>query len=193
MFNNINFKIESSLVDKIHQDSFIRCNAPANVTIMNSNISLHYNSNENFEALYFVDKTIWSLDDNVPQFITFQNNIFSFDVAESGVHNNVQINLSGVNKRNQTINIINNSFKNMWHSDRTYIHSDFIGTGITNINGNYFYNWSASDYLIQSHSLSEMTIENMKFDSNFNIFIIPSNRMNSNWIRTFQNRRFSQN
>ena len=137
VFDNLNFAIETSANDKIRQDNFFRSNAPANVTFMNSQISTHYNSNENFDLFFFKDKTIWTPNDNVSQYITFENNVFSFDISKSGLHNNLYISLSGLNKRNQIVNIINNTLMNMWYSDRTYIYVDLSTTGKINTDGNY--------------------------------------------------------
>jgi hypothetical protein len=135
--------------DKIRIGSFIKSTAPANLTVTNSNFSMHYNSLENLHTFLFEDSSLCTPNDGVFQKIIFANNIVSYDIVEEGIYNNIYINYKGFNQREIEVDIIHNEFLNMWGGDRPLINLEFQKVGLVEVDYNYFYNWSAHDYLVK--------------------------------------------
>ena len=163
LFDSLNFKSENNTLNNLRTDSFIRFNGNQNFTIQNSNLSLHYNSYEEVNAFDFSDDISWAASDNLTQNILIQNNVISFNVAESNIYNNIAVSYFGNGARNILVYIQSNSFINMLNSALSLINIEFFATGETSVSNNLISNWSSSQYLVYLNDEGNLTFNSNIF------------------------------
>ena len=144
----------------------IKHTGPANLTVINSNFTLHYNELEGLNTFFFEDYALCTPDDNITQLVTFSNNILTYDVDYSDIYNDVYIQFLGINKRHIEVYVHNNTFIDMWDSDKPFIDVEFTTEGEISISNNQITNCSWHQYFLVANSDDHIVINYNTFSNN---------------------------
>lgn len=165
LFERLKFTIESSEVDQIRNNNFIKSNAPANFTIKDSVLSLHYNELEGLDAFLIEDKATCTPEDDLTQTVTFKHNTFSLDVAKTDSYNNLIVNFNGVNKRNFLVNVVENVFQNMHDTKKAFVDIEFFTVGTISVSDNVVTNSSSHEYQFVVNADDHIIVNNNTFSN----------------------------
>lgn len=136
-----------------------------NLTLQNSEISLHHSTLENLDTIKIEDSPFWAPDDDVIQTVSLINNTITLDVDQSGIYNDIKLNFLHIAPRHFNIHIDQNKFINMQESEKAFVDVKFDNEGELFILDNTFENWSSHEYAIRIETDDSVFLNHTKFEN----------------------------
>ena len=169
VFEQLSFQNQNPDLEKFKTGQFIKSSLPMNFTVKDSIFVLDHNFEEEIDVFWFEDTGLWAPDDGIYQFVRFQNNTLTFNdhnETRNDIYNNFDVSMVDANKRYKEIFCINNTFHNMLFSQYPFMQIEFYTTGVVNVIGNTFYNWSSDIRdMIEIEANDIIYLEDNTFDS----------------------------